>query len=235
MKRDFFILNAERSKMTFSDFLKLVTENKEYAPLYSALVATLALIFSVLSFIFSNIVSKKRSRINKKISDVRYEEQRKQYEKRLDEERKRREEDKFGSDEKIRLSEKPRLVFKNSKVKYSINSEEQLLCMEFVNKGRDTAYDIIPDVECIAKKIDMTEFVLCRCEAVQDPVVMVGETFSMTMKYDKKEIEFFRMTFNISFKDASLRKYKQTFIIDIYNELGNGLIINYAQPELSED
>ncbi|MDD3140924.1 MAG: hypothetical protein PHX08_18410, partial [Lachnospiraceae bacterium] len=211
--------------MTIGEFLQWVINHKDYAPLYSSLVATGALIFSVLSFVISNIVSKKRVRKNKIISDERYEEQRKQYEKRLDEERRRREEDKLEAEEKLRLSEKPRLVFKNSKVVSNSNSEQILLHMEFVNKGRDTAYDIIPDLECTAQKMDMTEFTIRRQESVQDPVVMVGETFVMVMSYDKKEKDFFRMTPTIKFEDASSRKYKQTFCIDIRDRLGNGIII----------
>lgn len=37
------------------------------------------------------------------------------------------------------------------------------------------------------------------------------------------------------FEDASGRKYKQTFFIDIGDRLGNGIIINYNQPELREE
>lgn len=57
----------------------------------------------------------------------------------------------------------------------------------------------------------------------------------MVMSYDKDEKDFFRMTPTIKFEDASGRKYKQTFCIDIGDRLGNGVIINYAQPELCEE
>lgn len=97
------------------------------------------------------------------------------------------------------------------------------------------SYDIKPDVECTAKKLDMTEFLIQREESVQDPVVMVGETFVVVMSYNKDEKEFFRMTPTIKFEDASGRKYKQTFEIDISDRMGNGIIINYAQPELCEE
>lgn len=221
--------------MTIKEFLQWVIEHKDYAPLYSSLVATGAFLFSILSFIISNIVSKNRAKSDKIISDARYEEQRKQYEERLDEERRRRKEDKREAEEKLRLSEKPRFVFKNSKVVSNSHSENILLRMEFINKGRDTAYDIKPDVECTAKKLDMTEFLIQREESVQDPVVMVGETFVVVMSYNKDEKEFFRMTSTIKFEDASGRKYKQTFEIDISDRMGNGIIINYAQPELCEE
>ena len=221
--------------MTIKEFLQWVIEHKDYAPLYSSLVATGALVFSVLSFIISNIISKKRAKKDKIISDVRYEEQRKQYEERLKEERKQREEDKREAEEKLRVSEEPYLVFKNSKIVSNSNSEQTILRMEFLNKGRGAAYCIIPDLECTAKRMNMTVFTIRRYEAIQDPIAMVGETFVMVMSYDKDEKDFFRMTPTIKFEDASGRKYKQTFCIDIGDRLGNGIIINYAQPELCEE
>ena len=108
--------------------------------------------------------------------------------------------------------------------------------MEFINKGRDTAYDIVPDLECTAKKMDMTEFVMRRCERVLRPSCYGKcESFSMVMSYDKEEKDFFRMTPTIRYEDASGRVYKQTFCIDISDRLGNGIIINYAQPELCDE
>lgn len=112
---------------------------------------------------------------------------------------------------------------------------EKFWLKDGINLPRDTAYDIKPYVECTAKKLDMTEFLIQREESVQDPVVMVGETFVVVMSYNKDEKEFFRMTPTIKFEDASSRKYKQTFEIDISDRLGNGIIINYAQPELCEE
>lgn len=153
------------------------------------------------------------------ISDARYQEQRKQYEERLKEERKQREEDKREAEEKLRVSEEPYLVFKNSKIVSNSNSEQIILRMEFLNKGRGTSYCIIPDLECTAKRMNMTEFTICRYEAIQDPIAMVGETFVMLMSYDKDEKDFFGMTSTIKFEDASGRKYKQTFYIDISDKL----------------
>ena len=221
--------------MTIKEFWQWVIEHKEYAPLYSSLIATGALLFSVLSFVISNIVSKNRVKKDKIISDARYEEQRKQYEERLNEERKQREEDKREAEEKLRVSEEPYLVFKNSKIVSNSTVEQIILRMEFLNKGRGAAYCIIPDLECIAKRMNMTEFTIRRFEPVQDPIAMVGETFVMVMSYDKDEEDFFRMSPTIKFEDASGRKYKQTFCIDIGDKLGNGIIINYAQPELCEE
>ena len=221
--------------MTIKEFLQWVIEHKDYAPVYSSLVATGALVFSVLSFIISNMISKKRAKKDKIISDARYEEQRKQYEERLKEERKQREEDKREAEEKLRVSEEPYLVFKNSKIVSNSNSEQTILRMEFLNKGRGAAYCIIPDLEGTAERMNRTEFTIRRYEAIQDPIAMVGETFVMVMSYDKDVKDFFRMKPTIRYEDASGRKYKQTFHIDISDRLGNGTIINYAQPELCEE
>ena len=214
--------------MTIKEFLQWVIEHKDYAPLYSSLVATGALVFSVLSFIISNMISKKRAKKDKIISDARYEE-------RLKEERKQREEDKREAEEKLRVSEEPYLVFKNSKIVSNSNSEQTILRMEFLNKGRGAAYCIIPDLEGTAERMNRTEFTIRRYEAIQDPIAMVGETFVMVMSYDKDVKDFFRMKPTIRYEDASGRKYKQTFHIDISDRLGNGTIINYAQPELCEE
>lgn len=186
--------------MTIKEFWQWVIEHKEYAPLYSSLIATGALLFSVLSFVISNIVSKNRVKKDKIISDARYEEQRKQYEERLNEERKQREEDKREAEEKLRVSEEPYLVFKNSKIVSNSTVEQIILRMEFLNKGRGAAYCIIPDLECIAKRMNMTEFTIRRFEPVQDPIAMVGETFVMVMSYDKDEEDFLECHLQLSLK-----------------------------------
>jgi hypothetical protein len=180
------------------------------------------------------MISKNRTKKEKEISNLRYEEQKKQYEERLAEERKRREEDKYNAEEKIRLSEEPYLVFKNSKVISAPTSEQIIIHMEFLNKGRGSAYDIIPDTECTVKPFHEEEFQLCRYGAVEDPIAMVGELFVMNWSYDGEEKLMFRMTPTIKFKDASGRRYKQTYYIDIIDRLGNANIINFAQPELCE-
>lgn len=221
--------------MTIKEFLQWVIEHKDYAPLYSSIVSTGAFLFTILSFVISNIISENRAKREKIISDVRYEEQRKQYEERIDEERKRREEDKQKIEDRLRISEAPYFVFKNSKLVFTSSLEQNLLRMEFLNKGRGAAYCIIPDLECMAKRMDMSVFPIRRYEAVQDPIAMLGESFVMVMAYDKDENDFFRMTPTIRFEDASGRKYKQTFCIDIDVRLGNSTIINYAQPELCKD
>lgn len=206
-----------------------------YATLINSFLTAVTIIVSICAIVFSSKNANKEVKAVKEESrnqQNRYEEQRKQYEERLNEERKQREEDKREVEEKLRVSEEPYLVFKNSKVVSNSTSEQTILHIEFLNKGRGAAYCIIPDLECTAKRMNMTEFIIHRCEAVQDPIAMVGEIFVMVMSYNKDEKDFFKITPTIKFEDASGRKYKQTFCIDIVDRLGKGMIINYAQPEL---
>ena len=107
---------TEDINMTFKEFLQWIIEHKEYAPLYSSLISSLALIFSCVSFFISNKISKKRAEKDKAVSDARYEEQKKQYEERLNQERIQREEDKQEMQEINRIREEPYLVFKKSEI-----------------------------------------------------------------------------------------------------------------------
>lgn len=219
--------------MTFKEFLQCIIEHKEYAPLYSSLISSLALIFSFVSFFISNIISKRRAEKDKAISNARYEEQKKKYEERLNEERIRREEDKQEMQERSRIREEPYLVFKKSEISSS-DKKQIVIKMEFLNKGRGSAYEITPDVKCLAKTMDMEEFQLFRCGAIEDPIAMVGEILVLYWSYTDIDKNFFRMMPTIKFKDASGRNYKQTYCIDIIDINGNANIINYAQPELCE-
>jgi len=106
--------------------------------------------------------------------------------------------------------------------------------MEFLNKGRGSAYEIVPDLICIGKTVDGKKIELYRFEAVEDPIATVGEMFVISWNYETEQRVMFRMNPTIKFRDASGRKYKQTYCIDIIDKLGNANIINYAQPELCE-
>lgn len=183
----------------------------------------------------SQIIATNRVKKEKEISNARYEEQKKQYEERLAEEQRRREEDKLYMEEKNRISEEPYLVFKSSKIVPAPTSEQVVICTEFINKGRGSAYDIVPDTKCTVKTFTMKEFELYRFGAVMDPIAMVGEVFVVNWSYLSEETLMFRMTPTIKFRDASGRMYKQTYCIDIVDGDGNANIINYAQPELIEE
>ncbi len=129
------------------------------------------------------------------------------------------------------------MVFKKVKVVSEPNADQMILRMEFANKGKGAAYYIKPDVECTAKRIDMTEFTIHRHEAVQDPIAMVSEVFAMKISYDNcnSKQKFFRMTITIRFEDTSGRKYKQFFEIDIDEKLESGLMINEPRPEICKE
>lgn len=222
--------------MTIKEFLQWFIEHKDYAPLYSSLVATEAFLFSILSFIISNIVSKNRAKKDKEISDARYEEQKTQNEKREKAEYTKYCEQKKYMEESARIAEQPYLVYKESKVTDVISgpSGNQIIVhMKFMNKGRGNAYSIIPDSECNARKKDRSEIKIYRYGAVQDPIAIVGEYFEMDCCYISLNEEWINMQLTISCEDASGRRYLQMFDLDI-DEYGSGIIKNFAKPEMCE-
>lgn len=220
--------------MTMSEFLKWVIDHKEYAPLYSSVVATGALIFSILSFIISNIISKNRAKKDKLISDARYEEQKRQYESRLAEESKRRKEDLEEANRRIRISEQPYLVFKSSKVYSPANCGEIRMRFNFINKGRGTAYSINSDLD-FWSSLENEGNKLKRGDAIEDPIVTVGEEFSIDCVYNGDEKKTFKTRIVVSYEDASGCKYKQEFNLVVADRIGNSSITNYAIPELLEE
>ena len=215
-----------------NDLMKWVVDNKEYAPLYSALVATAALLFSVFSFLVSNFVAKTRIRREQAISSARYEEQKKQYEDRLEEEKKQREQDRKDADERIRISEKPYLVFKGLNYVDTGKPNDVQISMEFTNKGMGTAYCIVPDVE-IDSSLKEYGIQLYRRNPVEDPIAMVGEKFEMNCAYIGEKKENIIINLGITFKDSSDREYRQTYKIAIVDKNGSHNIMNFAIPELT--
>lgn len=170
--------------------LEWIKENKDYASLYSAMVATGAFVFSIFTFLVSVIRAKK----DRKVSDYRYYEQQKQYEKEISRLQEQRNEDKYDTEEKIRINEEPYFVFRNSKISTESNIEQTVLQMTFINKGRGSAYNIIPDLNCTAKRLNMTEFAIHRYDAVRDPIAMVRIPYQyllqLSLKYLKTESIF---------------------------------------------
>lgn len=141
---------------------------------YNNLIATLVLIFSIISF----VVTRNRAKKDRIVSDARYEEQR-------------------------RISEEPYLVFKASKVISQITKEQVIIRMEFQNKGRGSAYDIVPDTECLALLNTGEKITVYRYGAVEDPIATVGEIFAVKWTYLSNKIYPFRMEPTITFKDVS--------------------------------
>ena len=212
--------------------LNFFKEQVDYASLYSVLIALLAFICSIIFFILSNIISKNRIKKDRQISDARYIEQKEQYEARLKEERERREEDKREAEERIRISERPYFVCKETKLDYYDREKSQVVfALSFINKGRGAAYEIAPDTKCLASLYGNT-FTIFRHDYVENHIVGVNETVEVKWFYQTSIIKNnFRMPFTINFKDSSEREYKQDFVVDITsNNTMNS--ISYARPML---
>ena len=209
-------IDKNGGKYDMKDFWGWLVEHEENAQMYSCLVATAALLFSILTLVISNIISKKRLKKDREISEKQYLDQINRYEKQLQEEKRYREEDKKEIEERNRISEQPYFVFKKSKATFDSQSSVTILQMEFVNKGRGAAYEIIPDMECIGKTLRMKEIQIRRYEECNGEYV-------------------FQMQPSIRFCDASGRNYKQTFNIDVVNKDGGANIKNYAQPQLCSE
>lgn len=130
-----------------------------------------------------------------------------------------------------RIQEQPYLVFKEARISEKSDSRVKRIDINFVNKGRGAAYDIIPVLECKANTMD-GESMLRRADAIQDPIAMVGENFDTlwTLGYDTELVDFM-VSIPINYTDASGRKYKQIFDI-IFHKEGYGNITNFANPEL---
>lgn len=127
--------------------------------------------------------------------------------------------------------EKPYLVFQEARI--SDESDEKITRIDFIfkNKGRGAAYDIVPELECMAKTVEGQTMVY-RCDAVQDPIAMVGEQFTTmwTLGYEQKLVDFI-FTMPIEYQDASGRMYRQKYDL-IFLASGGACIKNFAQPEL---
>ena len=140
-------------------------------------------------------------------------------------------EEKRHIEEVDRLHEKPYLVFQEARI--SDESDEKITRIDFIfkNKGRGAAYDIVPELECMAKTVEGQTMVY-RCDAVQDPIAMVGEQFTTmwTLGYEQKLVDFI-FTMPIEYQDASGRMYRQKYDL-IFLASGGACIKNFAQPEL---
>lgn len=190
-----------------------------YATLLNTFLTFITIIVSICAIVFTNKNAKYE--IEKVIEESRNQ-------------RDRYEEEKKRFEEIERFHEQPYLVFKEAKISPESDEEVKRIDMFFINKGRGSAYDIIPDLECTANTI-YNEVVLNRCDAIQDPIAMVGEKFKTmwTLGY-RIELVDFVTTISIKYSDASGRKYIQRFNI-IFNKKGYASITNFAQPELYKE
>lgn len=188
---------------------------------------------SILISIFTVILTKKNAKKQIKESIMARKQQQEQFEKTLASQRKQYEDEKIHNELVERLHEQPYIVFhkaggfcKESETMYSIN-------LHFINKGRGSAYDIVPEVTCEEERYN-GRIVMRRCEPIQDPIALVGEEF---VTYWKIESETGKLDclvcVPIKYSDTSGRKYIQKYFLTISD---NGLvkITNYSNPELLE-
>ena len=77
-------------------------------------------------------------------------------------------------------------------------------------------------------------FKIYRSTPVEDPIATVGEKFVTKWSYDSVEKGEFSFKPQLTYQDASGRKYIQTYEINIIDDDGNANIINFAKPELCE-
>lgn len=198
-----------------------------YGIVLNSLMTFITITVSVLTVILTYSNSKKEQRRFEeglRVSKAQYEEnlkvQKEQFEIQLK-----------HSEEVIILQEQPYFVFKGGSI--SEESDENFKRIDFVfkNKGRGSAYSLMPPMKCEANSIKGKKE-LSRCDAVQDSIAMVGENFTtmFTLGYGEP-LESFETMLTICYKDASGRKYNQAFDI-IFNKEGYASVKNYAEPEL---
>lgn len=200
-----------------------------YSTLFNALMTFFTIIVSIIAIRVTITIAKKE----RKILEAEAKRQREQYEESLENQNKQFEVELKRNKEIERLHEQPYLVFKEAKISAESNKKITRIDMLFINKGRGSAYDIIPSLKCTAKTMN-GEATLTRCDAIQDPIAMVGEKFSTmwTLGYEKEIVDFL-VTIPINYSDASGRKYVRQFDI-VFNKSGYASITNFAKPELDE-
>lgn len=108
------------------------------------------------------------------------------------------------------LQEKPYFVFVESSDFNEKNSSYNTLTITFKNKGRGSAFDIVPDLEAVNDGAFDVKTKIVRNTPVQDPIAMIGETFKTYWAIDKFDIIGVVIPISIKYKDASDRSYRQT-------------------------
>ena len=202
--------------------------------MYATLINSALTLVTIIVSIVAIVVTLKIARKERRILEAESARQRQEYKESLENQKKQFEIELKRSEQNERIHEQPRLVFVEAKK--SVESDEKITRIDimFINKGRGSAYDIIPAMECKVRTMQ-GEKVLSRCDAIQDPIAMVGEKFRTmwTLGYGTSLINF-TATIPINYMDASGRKYVQKFDI-IFNESGYASITNFANPEIRNE
>ncbi len=201
-----------------------------YDTLINSLMTLVTIIVSIIAVVQTRRIAKK----DHQMSELEAVRNKQQYEEGLLAQKEQFEIQLKRAEEIERIQEQPYLVFKEAKISEESDDRVTRIDMYFINKGRGAAYDIVPVLKCAANTIQ-GEKVLSRCDAIQDPIAMVGETFKTmwTLGCDVELVDFITYL-PINYTDASGRKYVQKFDI-IFNKTGYASIRNFAQPELCEE
>ncbi len=135
------------------------------------------------------------------------------------------------SDEIQRLQERPYLILKDAGIYVVPDENKEKIKFEFKNKGKGTAFEVKPAMECNASTKN-GDIKLRRYESVQDHIVMVGESFVTLFSFGFEEpLDNFITYLPIEYYDASGRTYSQTFELSFIKD-GYAHSLIYAEPVL---
>ncbi|MDY4616777.1 MAG: hypothetical protein SO445_03545 [Lachnospiraceae bacterium] len=198
-----------------------------YDTLINSFMTLVTIIVGIIAIVQTRRIAKKDHEMSEREAIIN----KQQYEEGLRAQREQLEIQLERAEEVERIQEQPYLVFKEARISEKSDARVKRIDMNFVNKGRGAAYDIIPVLECTAKTMD-GEAMLRRADAIQDPIAMVGEKFNTlwTLGYGT-EVTDFTVSIPINYTDASGRKYVQVFDI-IFHKEGYASVTNFANPEL---
>lgn len=198
-----------------------------YDTLINSFMTLVTIIVGIIAIVQTRRIAKKDHEMSEREAIIN----KQQYEEGLRAQREQLEIQLERAEEVERIQEQPYLVFKEARISEKSDARVKRIDINFVNKGRGAAYDIIPVLECTAKNMD-GEVMLRRADAIQDPIAMVGEKFNTlwTLGYGT-EVTDFTVSIPINYTDASGRKYVQVFDI-IFHQEGYASVTNFANPEL---
>lgn len=198
-----------------------------YDTLINSFMTLVTIIVGIIAIVQTRRIAKKDHEMSEREAIIN----KQQYEEGLRAQREQLEIQLERAEEVERIQEQPYLVFKEARISEKSDARVKRIDINFVNKGRGAAYDIIPVLECTAKTMD-GEVMLRRADAIQDPIAMVGEKFNTlwTLGYGT-EVTDFTVSIPINYTDASGRKYVQVFDI-IFHKEGYASVTNFANPEL---
>ena len=180
----------------------------------SAVISFAALVVSIIALVNTH----HQVKTERKISEERYNEQKRQYEDRIDELKKQRDQDKREAEEKLRISEQPYFVYEGFRRKTPYRDGENDYVLSFKNKGRGSAFHILTEsMGKSTQSYERLDEMLFKSKPKLSSVAMVGETIESEFVYFGNTKAKICVYVGMHFYDASGREYQQTHIIDISN------------------